>query len=454
MGVRSPKNPVNSPEPEAADNRVKRPPGILSPDPAPSRSPLVGWAMAVAMVAYAAFIHHGLGGTEMGRIHSFWQPTSFLRETEWVDENLESWIHGLFVFGPPAILGLALLVYATRSAVARAIGICSLSCVVIMIFYGLSSALQVWEFFHWRASVVILVTGVALGLTLSSPLLVERGLRLPLLWQAVLYLPIFFAIVSVIRNATGSDENLAFNFSPWPAIPLVALEVGAYGLCGLMLGLSLGLGGAGLVKRRSWLRWLWLVAGCLFPVFWLRARFPQFGGEFGVWVVAAYAGIMALLFLTRSSEPGQERVRRAGLLLLGSCLVVLPLFVGRALTDSDYAVTRHIRAQAIIDALARYYEDEEAYPENLAALTQGKYIDSLPEPRIGFAIFSDLGWLEPQAFEYRNLGPNYVLEFSATAWAMCSYNPPWDIDEDEEEEEDWEDLGGAWSCPADRPDLW
>ena len=433
---------------------MKRPPGILSPDPPPSRLPLLGWATALAMVAYAAFIHHGLGGTEMGRIHSPWQPTAFLRETEWVDENLESWIHGLAVFASPAILGLALLVYATRSAVARAIGICSLSCVVIMIFYGLSSALQVWEFFHWRASVVILVTGVALGLTLSSPLLAERGLRLRAHWQALLYLPIFFAIVAVIRNSTGSDENLAFNFSPWPAIPLVGLEIGAYGLCGLMLGLSLGLGGSGLTKRRPWLRWLWLAAGCLFPVFWVRARFPQFETESAIGVVVVSASITALLFLTRSSEPEQERVRRAGLLLLGSCLVFLPLFVGRALTDADYALTRHVRAQAIIDALAQYYEDEKAYPESLTELIEGEYIDSLPDPRIGFEIFSDLGWLEPQAFEYRNLGPNYVLEFSATAWAMCSYNPPWDIDEEEEEEEDWEDLGGAWSCPADRPDLW
>ena len=85
----------------------------------------------------------------------------------------------------------------------------------------------------------------------------------------------------------------------------------------------------------------------------------------------------------------------------------------------------------------------------------GNYIDHLPSPRVGFSIFFDLGWLERPRLEYRNLGPSYVLEFSSTAWVMCSYNPPWELDEDEEEDpEDIELQGGAWNCPDDRPNLW
>jgi len=248
------------------------------------------------------------------------------------------------------------------------------------------------------------------------------------------------------------------NFSPWPAIPMLGLEVGAYGLCGLMYGLALGLAGAGLAREQAWLRWTAFALGTLVPVFWLRARFSGIDFEIGSWIVVFSAACLLILLVTPSREAKPVHLRRAGLLFLGSCLVAFPLFVGRALADGDYAVTRHVRAQTIIDALARYEEDEQAYPESLGALVQANYLEELPRPRIGFEIYFDLGWLKPQEFEYRNLGPNYVLEFSSTAWVMCSYNPPWELDEDEEEDlEDWEDaedLGGAWSCPADRPDLW
>jgi hypothetical protein len=79
----------------------------------------------------------------------------------------------------------------------------------------------------------------------------------------------------------------------------------------------------------------------------------------------------------------------------------------------------------------------------------------LPAPRIGFDFYYAIGWLKEPEFEYRNLGPSYVLEFSSTAWVMCSYNPPWVLDEDEDPEDfDPDDLTGAWNCPDDRPDLW
>lgn len=436
-----------NPAPTAPGPRLPKPPG--------SRLPLLGWLMTGLLVAYMVLIHHGLGGTELGRIAHFWQPTGFLRENEWAEVLLDHWGLGVLVFSLPAAVALLVAAWATRSAMARTLAICSFVCVILMAFYGLSPALSVWEFFHWRASVVILVTGIALGSTLAAPFLAGRILYPAPRWPLLFYLPVFFAVASMIRNATGSDPSLYLNFSPWPAIPMLAFEVGAYTLAGLLFGLALGLVGSGLARGRRWLRALGFAAGALFPLFWFSARFGQPGFEFGSWVVLGSGFVMFLVSLTRLRPAREEHLRRAALLFLGALLVTAPLIVGRAFADADYALTRHVRAQAVIDALASYQAAEGAYPEKLPALVDGNYIDHLPDPRIGFSIFFDLGWLERPQFDYRNLGPSYVLEFSSTAWVMCSYNPPWELEEDEEEDpEDMDLLGGAWNCPDDRPDLW
>jgi hypothetical protein len=417
---------------------------------------MLGWILVFLLIAYTAVIHHGIGGTEPGGITSPWQPIGFLRETEWAEILVEHWGLGIVVFTSPAVIAMFVVGFATRSAVARCIAICSIACVAVIAFYGLSPALRVWEFFHWRASVAILTTGIALGCTVSAPLLAERWLRLSPVWQAIVYLPIFFAVASIIRNATGSDDSLFLNFSPWPAISLIGLEIGAYSLCGLLFGLALGLAGAGLLSERPWLRWIGFAPGLIFPLLWFRARFGGSSFEIDGWLLLVSGLSLFLVSRTRSSPPAPEYFRRAFLIFLGALLAAAPLFTGRALAEGDYALTRHVRAQSIIDALADYYESEESYPESLTRLVEENYIDLLPRPRIGFAIYHAAGLLEQPEFEYRNLGPNYVLEFSSTAWVMCAYNPPWHLDEDEDPEEygDPESLKGAWSCPDDRPDLW
>jgi hypothetical protein len=421
-----------------------------------SRLPILGWAMVLGSVVYTAYVHHGLGGTEFGQTTHVWQPTGFLRETEWVDELLEHWGLGILIFSAPAGVALGIIAFTTRSSVARTIGTCGLTCVALMAFYGLSPALRVWEFFHWRASAVILATGVALGCTLTSPLLARRLLDLRPRSQALLYFPVFIAVASIIRNATGSDETLFLNFSPWPAIPVLGLEIAGYGITGILFGLALGLAGAGLARSRSWLRAISFTLGALFPLVWFKARFPRTEFSIDVSILAISALCMFLFSLGQAPDRGRKRLQRATYFFLGASMVAAPLFFGRALADGDYAITRHVRAQAIIDALDAFYQEESAYPEDLKELVEGSYIDNLPEPRIGFEIYYAVGGLKKPQFEYRNLGPSYVLEFSSTAWVMCSYNPPWILDEDEDPEDfsDPEDLLGAWNCPNDRPDLW
>jgi hypothetical protein len=87
-------------------------------------------------------------------------------------------------------------------------------------------------------------------------------------------------------------------------------------------------------------------------------------------------------------------------------------------------------------------------------------IDRVPEPRIGF------DWLEDQRFQYQNFGTSYNLEFSATDWVQCAYNPAWsEEDWDDEESTTDEPEGGddeatgtsldeSWSCPSRPPELW
>jgi hypothetical protein len=140
---------------------------------------------------------------------------------------------------------------------------------------------------------------------------------------------------------------------------------------------------------------------------------------------------------------------------VGAALVLLPLFTGRALAEGDFAVSRFVRAQTLIDALSAHYSDEGEYPEELEQLIEGGQLDSLPVPRVGFGIYYDLGLLEPVSFDYRSLGSSYVLEFIATEWVMCAYNPPWaDLeeeleDEDEEEEEPVDPVVAAAACRSE-----
>jgi hypothetical protein len=165
---------------------------------------------------------------------------------------------------------------------------------------------------------------------------------------------------------------------------------------------------------------------------------------------------VGLASITRGGNRRDALMRRAGHLALGAALVTLPLLSGRALANSDYATNRLVRAQTIIDALAAHMKDKEEYPDQLEQLIEGGYLEEIPQPRVGFDIFYDLGLLQRVEFSYRCLGSSYVLEFVSTEWVQCAYNPPWEdeYEYEEEEEEYEEEEEEAWSCPDTRPELW
>ncbi len=128
-----------------------------------------------------------------------------------------------------------------------------------------------------------------------------------------------------------------------------------------------------------------------------------------------------------------------------------PVLVGMAVVERDYTFTRDQRAHRITEALQTYYDREDGYPDRLNDLVEAGLLEAVPLPRVGFA------FIEQQQFVYQNFGISYLLEFSTPRWVQCAYNPPYQ-DEEEYEEEELEDeegdLPGSWSCPSKPPELW
>jgi len=423
----------------------------------------VGWIALVALGGYAVFLHQGLGSAPGGWASEWWHPTSFLLLNATVGGWTDVPLQGTAILSIPAGL-LALVVFlGTRSAVARAIGLSLVAACAIFAFGGFSAS-GLWETFHWRFSLVMVLISLALGFAIMSPALSQSWLRLGWGLRLLLYVPIAFAIIALIRNATGTDETLVMNFSPWPGISVVGLEIGAYTIVGVLFGLAIGIGALSQWSNRPTIALLGVVAGVIFPAIWVSTRFTNTPGlqAASLSVIALVA--IALSSVTRSGNRSAVLARRAAYCALGACLVIAPVLAGRAWANADYALNKFTRAKIATDALAEYYGREGEYPDSLEQLVSGNYLEELPRPRVGFDFLYDLGFLEPIEFTYRGLGSSYVLEFVSTEWVQCAYNPPWspsagvdpeyEYEDDEEYADEDDESGEAWSCPDTRPNLW
>lgn len=424
----------------------------------------LGWVFVALELAYVIALHQGIAPAPGGFPTEWWHPTRSWLAVDWIADLLGQPLRASVFAALPAAALAAGVAACTASATARWLALSGVTASLLFGFYGFGPV-RVWEFFHWRGSLVIVTIAASLGGALASPWLARSWLARSPAWRAALYLPVVAAVVVLLRHTTGTDEALAFNFSPWPAVTIFGLEIGAYAVIGWLLGIAIGVAGVAEWRRGP----VWAIAavavGAGWPILWMLARFGSLpDGTTGALVVATCASI-ALASVTRGPSRAARLRRRAALVALGALLAFVPLFVGRALSTGDYTVTRYVRAQRIIDALHSYYEKRGGYPDELPELVELGYLDSIPRPRVGFDFVNAVAGFEPVKFSYQSLGSSYVLEFEFTEWVQCAYNPPWEDEEEYDDEvasaddgdsEDWDDgqLGEAWSCPESRPELW
>ena len=415
--------------------------------------PFIASALALG---WTVVVHQGLGLSEGGMATRWWQPTGFLLSgplSPWLGEPST----GVPLLALPGALAAAVVALTSRSGLLLAVTLSSVACCALFGYYGLYAPF-VWEFFHWRGSLTLLGVAVSVGAALAAPWLVRSWLALRPSVQIPAYGAPAFAVCALVCSATGTDPRLPFNFSPWPALSLFGLEVGAYSVTGLWLGVAFALA---LASGSPSARGLLAAAGLalLVPPLWFVSRFgPPSGPELALLCGAGAVAFGATLLASRQRpDPPAVRATHALHFGLAGVLLAIPLLSGRAFADADYAYTKHIAAKRISDALARYWEEEGVgYPETLETLLEAGYLAEIPRPRAGFAWLAPLGLVDEAQFRYVSLGSSYMLEFISTDWVQCVYNPPWEdesIEADATDETD-ETLEEAWSCPDSRPVLW
>jgi hypothetical protein len=417
------------------------------------RGALLGWVLLAALFLYACFVHHGAGPPPEPAAPRWYHPRAFLFDCALLAPLLESPARAMATLGLPALLATGAIAIAGRSAVATALAASCTVATALFLFYG-AAAPSVWKFFHWRGSAVIVLTALCAGFAVSAPLLVESWKRRGWALGLAIYLPVFLAVLALMRNATGTDPALRFAISPWPAIPVFGLEVAASFAALAFAGIALGVGGMARARTggaAAAAAGIGLGLGVPPLLVWIASHagmFPFEAGAASFWRIGAASAVgMALAATLRLGEPSADLSRRARRIAAAAALVAAPILAGHALSRHDYTVTREHRAQEIIDALQRYFDREEIYPDSLDELVASADLESVPEPQIGF------GPLYAGSFSYQSFGISYVLDFPAPRWVQCAYNPPWE-DEDGEGEEGDRSLGGAWSCPSAPPELW
>jgi hypothetical protein len=421
--------------------------------------PWAGWILTALLLAYAALLHKGIGPIPSNLESNWYNPNKFLLDglmARGAGDAMESVGSALALLALPALATAVAVFFTTRSAVARMLSTTSAVAAAIFVYYGVQAP-GVWSFFHWRWSACVVLFSLCLGIALTAPLLAESWKRQSWPLRLILYLPLFAAAVVFERNVTGTDDSLIFAISPWPVVQVFGLEVFASIIAVLLVGVAIGLWMSSRSLERTAgsriavsivaavvvlaLPTLALWLGSMQGLLPFRAT-PSLLAITGTIALATFA-IAAKLSASRRSFTLAGRARSWA---LGGLLLALPLLVGQTLTRLDYTSTRDGGAQQIIDALQRHFEKESLYPEELTELVDAGELEEIPRPRIGFALLSQ------QDFLYQSFGTGYILEFSAPRWIQCAYNPPYQ--DEYEEDEELEDLGGAWSCPSQPPELW
>lgn len=411
----------------------------------------VGWVLVPASIGWALFLHYGLGPSPKPPTHGWYEPSGFLLRNDLLAPLFTSLLAAFSAFLFPSLLLAAGIFAGTRSAVARTLSLVCVVSAALFVFYGVVSPVP-WKFFGWRGSAALWLTAACVGGALASPLLAASWLQLPRWIRAAVYLPIAFAVIALIRNATGTNEALAYALSPWPAVAIFGIEVGAMFVASALIGIAIATRGYCEESRPRPVRLLLAVLGLLFPLGIISSGaalglFPFMLGAETLGCVAILCALCtALVLATRGGD--SEIIRsRSRAMAAGAALIAVPLLAGQVLARIDYHVTREWRARSIIEALDRYAARETLYPDSLEHLVEAGDLAAIPKPAIGFRIFHDAD------FRYQSFGSSFILEFEAPRWVECAYTPPYVDDEDANADPD-SSLSEAWSCPSEPPELW
>lgn len=410
------------------------------------------WGLTVATIVWTYAVHRGIGPTPVTTALAWYQPSGFLTRMESMSWAFSSTGLLLAVLALPAAALVAAGFVLGRSALARALGVSALIACMLFVFYG-NSAVKVWEFFAWRTSAVLVCLSLTLGFSLCTPLLAASWLRLRWPLRIVVFLPVFLGVLAFLRNATGTDPNLAFNISPWPVVPVFGIEVGAFFALLWWLGAALGTGGIALGQQRPAqklpLSLGGIALGLLLPVLVVKfgdsLRLLPFSADARTYGPILFFCALAIAIGSTIGVRGrpdalQARVRH---LAAGAALIAVPLVIGEVWARWDYYRTRERDAREIIDALNTFASKDGIYPDSLEELVDKKLLDEVPRPSIGFSFLYD------GEFRYTSFGSSFNLEFPAPRWVECAFSPGY-VDEEDPEMSEPE----TWSCPFEPPELW
>jgi hypothetical protein len=428
--------------PEGPDGQTKR---VHAP---------LGWILALLNVGYAIYAYYGLGPPPGGLPTDWWHPHSFMLDWSGVGGWVDRPVFGASMIALPGALLTIGTFLTTRSAIARALALSATITALLFGFCGFTFGMTMaWEAFNWRFSWVMVLTGLAIGCTIVSPLLVQRWLALPNLVKIAIYLPLFFYLIAAVRGATGTSEHMAFLVSPWPIFTTFGLEAAVVLICGVLGAMALGVLALSEGLSHKLLVPLGILAALAVPGIVLRGVHSEAQPA----AIAIFTTLtlipIGLGLLTRSAQRSAALQRRGIHLALAALMIATPIVSGRALANGDYTVNRYVRAPQVIDALQRHIEKEEFFPEKLSDLVEAGYLDGEPAPRIGFGLLQTLGLADVAAYRFNEYGSSYVLEFDSSEWVQCSYSGQYYFDDGEEEEWDEEDMPEepSWSCLGKGP---
>lgn len=427
------------------------PPQTSSPT---SRLELLGWLFAILSVVYAYTVHQGIGPPPVHGELAWYDPRGFLHELDSFAWAFTTPSRVMALLMLPAGALVILVFISSRSALARTLSLACLIAVFLFGFYG-TVGKRVWEFFFWRGSAVLTLTALIVSCALTAPLLARSWSRLGWTLRALTYLPICFAAIALLRNATGTDERLFFSLSPWPVVAIFGLEVGSLFVMVWLAGTALG--AASLARHAHDRRTAFVGLACSVAVpvglIALGAGFHllPFQPGMGTFAGVALATALGIAWVSARNRLHADTLRdQARYFALGAALIAVPLVTGELWARIDYHWTRDVQAAAINEAMERYYAREDLYPDTLEELVSAGDMNSIPTPAIGFAFLYD------GTFRYTSFGTSYLLAFTAPRWVECHYNSPFhgDLEEEELDPEDAAALEAVWSCPSTPPELW